>query len=356
MAGFNRGWRAPLLLVVVLGAAACEQRGLATLPAAGPPLATVTVTAASAPLERYVDGTVEAVNEATVSAQTAGRVVQILYDVNDVVPVGAVIVRLQGTEQRAALGGAEAALSEARARNAEAAAAYQRMAEMYQRRIVAKSQFDQATANRDAAAARLTAAEAGLTSAKEGVRYTEVRAPYGGVVTKRLVQVGESVSAGTPLMSGRSLKDLRVNTYIPAAVLARVRMLSQAAVYVGDKRVAASRVVIFPDAATASGTFRARLEMPEGALDVAPGEYVRVGLRVGEAVRLFVPLQAVVEHGEVTGVYVVDAHERVALNYVRPGRRMGDRMEILAGLASGDRVALDPVAAATRANLPGSAR
>jgi multidrug efflux pump subunit AcrA (membrane-fusion protein) len=67
------------------------------------------------PLERDVDGTIEAVNQATVSAQTSGRVAEILYDVNDVVPAGAVIMRLKGTEQRAGLQGAEAVLTEARA-------------------------------------------------------------------------------------------------------------------------------------------------------------------------------------------------------------------------------------------------
>ena len=76
---------------------------------------------------------------------------------------------------------------------------------MYERKVVPKATLDEATANRDAAVARLSAARAALESAKEGVAYTEVRAPYAGVVTKRLVQVGETVSPGTPLMSGLSL-------------------------------------------------------------------------------------------------------------------------------------------------------
>jgi RND family efflux transporter MFP subunit len=301
-----------------------------------------------APLERFVDGTIEAVNQATVSAQTSGRVAEILYDVNDVVPAGAVIMRLKGIEQRAGLQGAEATLTEARARNAEAATNYQRIADMYQRRVVSKSQLDQATANRDAAAARLTAAEAGLTTAREGVGYTEIRAPYGGVVTKRLVEVGESVGPETPLMTGLSLKDLRVNTNVPQSIVMQVRKLKKAAVYVGDTRIEAAKITIFPEAATPSSTFRARLDLPSGALDLAPGMYVRVGLVIGEADRLIVPTSAVVERSEVTGVYVIDAKGQVSLRYVRPGHRFGDKLEILAGLAPGDRIALDPIAASAR--------
>jgi RND family efflux transporter MFP subunit len=339
------------LLVVAL--AACGHKPAPAGGAAAPPLASLVVQPLRTPLERSVEGTIEAVNQATVSAQTSGRVAEILFDVNDVVPAGAVIIRLKGTEQRAGLQGAEAALTEARARDAEATTNYQRFAEMYQRRLVSKAQLDQATANRDTAAARLAAAQAGLTTARESVGYTEVRAPYGGVVTKRHVEVGESVTPGRPLMTGISLRDLRVNTYVPQSVVTQVRSIRKAAVYAGDQRIEATHITIFPEAATPSSTFRARIDLPPGALDVAPGMYVKVGLVIGEAERLLVPASAIVERGEVTGVYVIDKGGQVSLRYVRPGHRFGDQLEILAGLAPGDRVAVDPIAAGARVAVPG---
>ena len=79
---------------------------------------------------------------------------------------------------------------------------------------------------------RLSAARAALESAQEGVAYTEIRAPYAGVVTKRLVQVGETVSPGTPLMSGLSLQYLRVEVDIPQSIVDQVRRIKKAAVYV----------------------------------------------------------------------------------------------------------------------------
>ena len=96
------------------------------------------------------------------AAQTSGRVAAILYDVNDFVPAGAVIVRLRATEQRAGLLQAQAGLREATAREAEAQTRYQRIADMYDRKVVAKATLDEATANRDAAVARLAAAKAAL--------------------------------------------------------------------------------------------------------------------------------------------------------------------------------------------------
>jgi len=338
------------LLFVLVG---CGHKPPHPQSAAPSALASTVVQPVRLPLERIVDGTIEAVNQATVSAQTSGRVAEILYDVNDVVPAGAVIVRLKGTEQRASLQGAQAAVAEAKARNAEAATNYQRIADLYQRRVVSKAQLDQATANRDTAAARLAAAEAGVATAGEAVGYTEIRAPYGGVVTKRLVEVGESVSPGTPLMTGLSLRDLRVNTNIPQSIVMQVRRLKQAAVYLDGKRTAATKITIFPEEAAPSSTFRARLDLPPDALDLAPGMYVKVGLVIGESDQILIPASAVIERGEVTGVYVIDSKGQVSLRYIRPGHHVGEKLEILAGLEAGERIALDPIAASAQISAAG---
>ncbi len=346
--------RAAALAAAASYLAGCGGKPSRPAPVEGPPLASVVVRAERTPLERFVDGTVEAVNQATVSAETSGRVAQIYYDVGNVVPAGAVIMRLEGTEQRAGLQAAQAGLSEAKARNAEAATNYQRIADMFQRHVVSKAQFDQATANRDAAAARLQAALAGLAAARQGVDYTEIRAPYSGVVGKRLVQVGEAVHPGMPLMSGLSLNLLRVDTNVPQSAVFQVSRLKQAAVYVGDKRIEATKITIFPEAATPSSTFRARLDLPPAALDLAPGMYVKVGLVIGTASRLLIPAAALVVRSEVTSVYVIDSKGRVSLRYVRPGHRFGDRIEILSGLEPGERIALDPIAASARIAASGS--
>jgi RND family efflux transporter MFP subunit len=297
------------------------------------------------PIERRLDGVIEAVNQGTVAAQTSGRVAEILYDVNDFVPAGAVIIRLRATEQRAGFAGAQASLSEATARDAEARAAYQRVFEIYQRRLVPKAALDEALANRDAAAARLTAARAALESAREGVAYTEIRAPYAGVVTKRLIQVGETVSPGTPLMSGLSLQYLRVNVDVPQSIVDQVRRIKRAVVYIGERRIEATRVTVFSEAESPSGTFRARLELPENATDLYPGMFVKAGFVTGEAVRLLVPESSLVERSEVAAVYVVDPNGRASMRQVRVGERFGSAVEILSGLVSGERVALDPLAA-----------
>jgi RND family efflux transporter MFP subunit len=159
------------------------------------------------------------------------------------------------------------------------------------------------------------------------------------------VQVGETVAPGTPLISGVSLQYLRVVVDVPQSVVQAVRGIHQAAVYVGERRVEASKLTIFPEASSPSNTFRARVDLPADAADLYPGMFVKVGFVTGEDRQLRVPSSALVERSEVTGVYVVGADGRVALRQVRVGRRTDGKVQVLAGLDAGERVATDPIAA-----------
>ena len=315
-------------------------------------LATQRLSLESAPAERLLDGTVEAVHQTTVSAQTSGRVTEIRFDVNDAVSAGTVIMRIRSSEQVAGLTQAQAALKEATAREAEAQTRYQRIYDMYQRKVVAKATLDEASAARDAAVARLLGAQAGLEAAREGVAYTEIRAPYSGVVTQKLVQVGEAVAPGTPLMTGASLDALRVVVEVPQSVIEQVRRVRKAAVYVGDRRIESAGLTVFPSAQPESNTFRARIDLPKDVQGLAPGMFVKVGLVTGEDRRLLVPRSAIVERSEMRAVYVVMPDGRVALRQVRLGHARGERIEVLAGLAEGETIALDPAAAGLKARQP----
>jgi len=328
------------------------------LPAADYPFPLATAQYEVAPRERIWDGTVEAVNEATVSAQTSGRITQILVDVNDFVDAGAVIVRLTDSEQRAALRRAEAVLQEAQARSQEAQTEFDRISGMYENETVSRARFDQANANQEAAKARLESARAGVAAAREQLEYCQVKAPYAGIVSKRHVEVGESVVPGKPLMSGLSLQAVRVRVDVPQGMVDPIRKIGKAGVYVGDHRIEGASLTFFPVADPATNTFRIRVNLPDNEVVLYPGMFVKVGFIVGETSRLLVPAEAIVQRSELTALYVVDGKGGASLRQVRIGRLFGQRVEVLAGLDDGERVALDPVRAGIylKEQLPGAAQ
>ena len=308
------------------------------------PLETATATFTDGTRERVWDGRVEAVQQATVSAQTSGRIAELPFDVNDYVAAGDVVMRFTDTEQRAALASANATLEEARARLAEASQEFERFSRMIENNSISKSQFDQSRANRDAAQARLKAAQSGVATAQEQLEYTVVRAPYAGIVSRRHVELGELVSPGQPLISGLSLQQLRVNVDVPQSMFHAVRTIGKAYAYVDGERIAAESMTFFPVADAKANTFRVRVNLPDGAATLYPGMFIKVGFVVGETRRLLVPAAAVVRRSELSAVYVIDG-ETVSLRQVRLGRRYDESFEILAGLTEGEVVATDPVRA-----------
>ena len=308
-------------------------------------LAVAEVHKATVPLERWFDGTVEAVHQSTVSAETSGRVQELLVDVGDTVPAGTVIIRLVSTEQRESLNQAEAALAEAKANLAVATNNYQRARELLDRQLVPRSEFDRVQGNYNTAKARVASAEAALKSARQRLSYTEVRAPYGGIVSARHVELGEAVHPGTPLMSGFDPNAMRVEVNLPQAVAEKVSNIRRARV-VADNGVAVApeRLILFPVADPATSTVRVRLELPQQATGLYPGQFVKAAFTVGDTERLLVPASTVVYRSEVSGVYVVGS-DGPRLRQVRLGNHFDDYVEILSGADAGEKVALDPVAA-----------
>ncbi len=324
--------------------------GLAAIAAAGvasaAELASITVQKQAVLQERLFDGVIEAVNQSTVSAQTSGRVTEINYDVDDIVPKGAVILRIRDSEQRSRLQQSQAGLNEAEARYKEAEVDYKRIKDIYAQRLIAKSELDRAEAAFNAAKARLEQAKARVSETQEQQGYTVIRAPFSGIVTNRFVELGESVNAGQPLMAGMSLEQLRVVVTVPQAFVKAMRTHGKAAVELADgQRLEAVSMRIFPYADESSHAVNVRVNLPAGDHGIYPGMFVKVGFVTGASEAIQVPAAAVAHRSELTALYIIGGDGRIGFRQVRLGRISGDQVEVLAGLESGEKVALDPIAA-----------
>jgi len=331
----------PLLFFLIF-AAVCASRSNAA--ESSQALATVPVTRETTAVERIFDGTVEAVHQATISAQTAGRIQAIYFDVDDFVEAGSTLIRFTDVEQTTDLQRAEADQAGARARLVEANEEFTRAENLKQRGLGSQRDLDRALAARKSAQASVTSAESAVVSARQQLEYTVVRAPYAGIVTERLIEIGETVSRGQPLMSGLSLEKLRVIVDLPQQVANEIRRDPSAMVLTAAAPVIPEKIIVFPTADPVAKTFRVRLELPDGQFNLFPGMFVKAAFEVGEAERLLIPAAAIVQRSEVTAVYVL-ADDEVRLRQIRVGATFGDRVEVLAGLHEGEKIALDPVQA-----------
>lgn len=338
-----------LFVTSLLAFSACGKQEVARLDPATPiaNIEPIQVQRKTIPNEITFDGRVEAVNQATVTAQTSGRVTELPFDVGDYVEKGAVILRLTNSEQKARVNSARAQLAEAQTRLEEAQSHFVRAQELLEKNLIAKADFDRTSAEFKAAEARRASTAAAVEEAEQNLAYTILTAPYSGIMLTRHVQAGESVAPGTPLLTGLSLAQLRVAVDIPQQHIGPLRKHRTAHVQLPNEEWIATQELRIPPAAdSASQTFKVLAELPEIQQELFPGTLVKVRFVTGEQQRLAIPQQALVKRGELTAVYVALPEGHLQLRYVRAGTPTGDgQVPILSGISDGEWIATDPTVA-----------
>ncbi|QYJ73976.1 efflux RND transporter periplasmic adaptor subunit [Shewanella sp. FJAT-52076] len=295
--------------------------------------------------DRYLtlDALIEPVQAATVSAQTSGRILKIHFDVNDTVPAGAALLEITSKEQGAALAAAEADYARALAVNTEAQATLKRYQDLFPKGAISRGTFDEAIARAKSSEQAVTAANAAIVRAGESLSYTTVYAPFGGVLTERHVEQGETVNPGQPLLSGFSADKMRAVMQVPGRYLAALKAAGAVSVELADGRsIASNELTIFSFASPQSHSFQVRIQLPENA-DVQPGSWAKASFVQGKRRMLLVPQRAIVSRGELTGVYMMQG-DKAVLTQVRLGKQQGDRVQVLSGLNDGDVIAADAYA------------
>jgi RND family efflux transporter MFP subunit len=293
-----------------------------------------------------LEGLVEAELQTTISSRTAGVIKEIRYDVNDVVAKDVVVVVIEDRQQQAGLRQAEAARNEARARLQEAQSEYDRVEEVFAKNVVSKADFDKANAALKAARARYESSRAAFSKAEEQLEYTQVRAPFSGIMTARLVEQGEAVNPGSQLVSGISLEKMRVLTHVPQSIINEVRTHRYAIVVTANSEIVSTDMTFFPFADPAAHSFALRIRLPQTENELLPGMHVKIAMEVGRENKTVIPFNSVAFRGEVTGVYVLQ-DQKLRFRHVRLGRRLdNNEVVVAAGVSPGELVVTDPVAAA----------
>ncbi len=266
-------------------------------------------------------------------------------------------------EVRRTLEEAEAALRSAEADHAYAAATASRYRQLWQRELVSAQDYEAVEVKRKSTAAaveqtqarirsvraresqmryRIDAAAAELRAAEIALGETRITAPATGVVVDRRVEPGDLAMPGQPLLVLDDPGAYRLEAEVGESAVGRVR-LGQTAPVILDSlgRTLEGRVAeIIPAADPASRTVTVKLDLPAHP-GLRSGLFGRARFPTGERQALLVPTSALVERGQLTAVYVVDAQNVARLRLVTAGARHADRIEILSGLEAGERIVVE---------------
>jgi RND family efflux transporter MFP subunit len=328
----------------------------AALPAAhadsGRPLPTVRVETRELEEVYAADAIVESVQQATLAAQINGSVTAYYVDAGDRVKKGQVLARLDTRNSDAQVAAGRAGISQAEAALAAAKSNYERTKSLVEQRFISQAALDKAESDYKVALAAVESARAGSVQANTARDFAEIRAPFDGIVTRRLMEIGEFANPGRAVIAVHDPAALRAVGSLPQFVLPATAKVDRATVDIPSlgRTFAATRVTVLPSADPRLLSTQVRAELPNAPVPgLAPGVAAKVLIPIGKASKRVIPEAALLRRGELVAVNVATPQGPPQLRQVRvgPSVRTADGqkfVEILAGLADGEQVLLNPLA------------
>jgi RND family efflux transporter MFP subunit len=347
-----------LLAVVSLAGCSSEQSRTAASPETVRNISVLAVQQANVPDLLEAVGTVRAAQTSAAASQMMGNIVEIRAHEGDYVQRGQVLAVIVDSQPRAAVDrataadlGAQQQLVGADSDLALAESTLKRYQNLYEKKSVSPQEFDEVKARQQAALARRDMAKAGqaqaqaaLSQARTSLDYTRIRAPFEGVVTEKKADSGTLASPGMPIFTVEDVRRYRLEATVNESDLRYVRTGQQVSVAIdalGNAGLNGKVVQIVPAADPASRTFLVKIELPTDAR-LRSGLFGRAQFSRGERQALLIPRSAVVERGQLQGIYVLDQNKVASLRYITLGKPSGAQVEVLAGLQDGEQLVAKP--------------
>lgn len=288
-------------------------------------------------------GSVRAIREAAVAAKIMGSVAELNFREGQRVKEGAILVEIDDRDINAQLQQAQAAVTEAAAAYKNADINLKRMKALLEQKSATQQQVDNALMQFDMARARTEQAHANVQALKVALEYSRVAAPFDGVITEKSIEKGEMTAPGKVVFKITDDSSLRLETEVRESEIKGVRIGNMMQV----KLEAIGMVVkgkvsqIIPAGDPATHSFLVKIVLPK-AEGLMSGMFGRALLETGATKALVVPKGALVEKGQLTGVFVIKEN-KAGYRMIKTGAAIGDRVEVLSGLTEGEELAVSNI-------------
>ena len=335
------------LLLVTTGLVACGKPHHEES-AYSPPAVTARLTQAELselPQEVELQGTVEARQNAALSARVMAMVTAVHVNAGDHVSRGQLLIEIDPQASEGKLAQAQGALSQARAALVLAERNYQRFTALADTQAASELEVDMARMQFEQAAGAVGQAEGAVAAASSVASDARVVSPFNGRVAHKMVEVGDLAAPGRPLMRIESVAGRRLTVAVPESLMhqaklqpgdrLRVQIDSRPDLGLVDGTVAE----MTPGADPASHSFQVKLDLP--SVDLTTGSAGRAWIPTQTRSTVLVPREAILRQGGLTLVVIRNAEGLASSRVVTVGRQLPDeKIEVLSGLTGGETVLL----------------
>lgn len=302
------------------------------------PTATAAARLVRIPATETAVGSIRAVYETSVASRLAARVVEVNLGAGQRVKAGDVLVRLDDSDLRARLNQAQASVDNAAALKANAQSEYRRLAPLKEQKSASVNEFERAETAVKTAEALLLRSTQEVREAESLLEYATVKAPIGGIVVDKKVDVGDTVMPGQVMARVYDPTSMQLVASVRESLAHRLKVGQSIGVRLDvlDKVCEGHIAEIVPEAESASRTFQVKVTgpCPPG---IYSGIFGRIVIPLDDEEILVVPRPAVRRVGQLELVDVAD-EGRFHRRAVRTGRVIDQQYEVLSGLRAGERV------------------
>jgi len=239
----------------------------------------------------------------------------------------------------------QASLTEEGSRQQEIRAAEQQVRQAEEALRLARASAAQdkmSVSNARVAESQVKQARAAVELSRTQLSYATITSPMSGVVSRRMVDPGDTVSPGVPVIAVQADSKFRLEADVPASSAALIRPGRKVQVRIGAAGRAGEGTVavVSPAGDPSSRKFVVKVELPDD-LGARSGEFGRISFPAGYSSGFILPEEALRDTGGLPTVFIVDGEDRARMRNVKIGRRAGDGIEILSGLEPDDRVIVE---------------
>lgn len=293
----------------------------------------------------FASGSLEAVQNATISTRMMGFVRRLMVKPGDQVRRGALLIEINNADLAAKKAQAQANILSAEAAFVNAEKDYNRYKALFDTQSASQKEMDDISARYRMTMAGLEAAKQMEQGVLAQMAYTQIKAPFDGVVTNTFIKEGDMANPGMPLLGLEAPEQFQVVAMVPESNIHMVSKNATVQVHLKsmDKWVQGNVSEVSTSSRNTGGQYLVKVILKEGHPEIKSGMYATVQFPFEKeqvSGSVMIPVNILVYKGQLTGVYALSDEGMAMLRWIRTGRMVGDSITVLSGLKQGEKVIL----------------
>lgn len=287
-------------------------------------------------------GSVISTRSAGISTKIMGEIIQMDVKIGDSVQKGQLLTRIRSEQLTGQKERILANMNEANAALNNAKINYDRIEALYNQESATQKEFDDMKTELSMAEARVEALEGSLKEVEELLNYTELKAPFDATIAAKLADVGDMANPGQPLLQLNETGRFKIRITVSEQDISRFKEGDSAVFSIPSAGIMNAEATVLAVNRSSSAVSRQYdVELTPADQEISEqlnsGQFASVMLEYDSEPLISVKSNAIVQKGQLSGLYTVNDNDQILLRWVRTGKKKADVTEILSGLKAGER-------------------